>query len=295
MAQTITPSLWFAEGTGEAIDHYVAVFDPVVPGGARVTATSHYPTEGLSDAQKSFAGQVLTVDFEIGGVALTAINGGPAFRPNPAISFSLALPDRAAVTAVWAALSDGGRVLMELGPYPFSELYGWVEDRHGVSWQLALAGADAAPGPAVTPSLLFTGDAVGRAEEALRRYVAVFGGAVGTLALYPEPTGPAAAGDLMYGDAQVGGSRLAAMDSGAVMDTPFSPAISFVVACDGQEELDRVWSELSRVPEAERCGWCQDEFGVSWQVVPSNLGDLLQRPGAYAALMGMGRIVIADL
>lgn len=292
MAQTITPNLWFGSDVSEAIDRYVAIFDPLVPGGARVTGTTHYPTEGLLDFQESSAGQVLTVDFVLGDTAFTAINGGPAFTPNASISFFVRLPDRGAVTALWDALSEGGSALMELGSYPFNDHYGWVQDRHGFSWQVALAGRE--PGPVVVPSLLFTGDGVGRAETALRRYVDVLGGEVGTLAPYPEPSGPASAGDLMYGDARVGTSALAAMDSGVDMDAPFGPAISFLVACDGQEELDRVWAELSRVPEAEQCGWCTDEFGVSWQVVPANLGELMQRPGSYAALMQMHKIVIAD-
>ncbi len=292
MAQTITPNLWFGSGMSEAIDRYVAIFDPHVPGGARVTSTTHYPTEGLLDFQESQAGEVLTIDFVLGDLAFTAINGGPAFTPNPSISFFVTVPGRDAVTDLWEGLSDGGSALMELGSYPFNDLYGWVQDRHGFSWQIALAGDE--PGPAVVPSLLFSGAGVGRAESALRRYVDVLGGEVGTLAPYPGPSGPAAAGDLMYGDARVGESRVVAMDSGVEMDAPFGVAVSFLVACDGQEELDRVWGELSRVPEAEQCGWCTDEFGVSWQVVPSNLGELMQRPNAYAALMQMHKIVIAD-
>lgn len=292
MAQTITPNLWFGSDISEAIDHYVSIFDPLVPGGARVTATTHYPTEGLLDFQESSAGQVLTIDFVLGDMAFTAINGGPAFTPNPSISFFVRLRAREAVTTLWEGLSTGGSALMELGSYPFNDHYGWVQDRYGFSWQVALAGDE--PGPIVVPSLLFTGPGVGRAETALRRYVDVLGGEVGTVAPYPEPTGPAAAGDLMYGDARVGTSPLAAMDSGVDMDAPFGPAISFLVACDGQEELDRVWAELSRVPEAEQCGWCADEFGVSWQVVPANLGELMQRPGSFATLMRMHKIVIAD-
>ncbi len=293
MAQTITPSLWFSDDINEVIERYVAIFDPHLPGGARVTRTSHYPSEGLLDFQKANAGKVLTIDFVLGDMAFTAINGGPAFTPNASISFFVRLSDRGSVTALWESLSDGGSVLMELGSYPFNDHYGWVEDRNGVSWQLALAGED--PGPVIVPSLLFNGQAVGHAEAALRRYVDVLGGEIGTLAPYPEPTGPAAAGDLMYGDARLGESLLAAMDSGAPMDVPFGPGVSFIVACDGQAELDRVWAGLSRVPQAEQCGWCTDEFGVSWQVVPSNLDELMERPGAYEALMHMRKIVIAEL
>ncbi|GAA1725453.1 VOC family protein [Aeromicrobium alkaliterrae] len=294
MSQTITPNLWFERDIEESISSYVALFDPVAPGGAEVTATSRYPTEGLLDFQEPMSGSVLTMDFRLGDTAFTAINGGPAFRPNASISFGVALAERADVDQVWAALSDGGHVLMDLGEYPFNPYYGWVEDRNGFSWQLSLAAADAGPRPFVVPSLLFAGDAVGQAGAALRHYVDVLGGEVGVQAPYPEPSGPAAAGDLMYADALLGDSLVSAMDSGVEMDAPFTEAVSFSVSCHGQEELDRVWAGLSRVPEAEQCGWCRDEFGVSWQVVPANLGELMQRPDAYAKLMAMHKIVIAD-
>jgi predicted 3-demethylubiquinone-9 3-methyltransferase (glyoxalase superfamily) len=294
MTQTIVANLWFEQDVEESVARYVAIFDPVAPGGAELTSTTRYPTDGLPDFQEQLAGQALTVDFRLGDTAFTAINGGPAFRPNAAISFSVALRDRAAVDQVWAALAEGGSTLMDLGEYPFNPYYGWVEDRNGFSWQVALAAPDAEPRPFVVPSLLFSGERVGRAAAALQHYVDVLGGEVGVQAPYPEPTGPAAAGDLMYGDALVGGSRVAAMDSGVEMDAPFTEAVSLMVACDGQDELDRVWAGLSRVPEAEQCGWCRDKFGVSWQVVPANLGELMQRPDAYPKLMQMGRIVIDE-
>ncbi len=66
-----------------------------------------------------------------------------------------------------------------------------------------------------------------------------------------------------------------------------------MVYCDGQDELDQWWSQLSAVPEAEQCGWCQDKFGVSWQLVPANLEELMSKPGAFEKLMGMKKIEIA--
>lgn len=73
-----------------------------------------------------------------------------------------------------------------------------------------------------------------------------------------------------------------------------SEAVSFVVTCKDQEEIDYYWEKLSSVPESEQCGWCKDHFGLSWQIVPENMGELMQRPDAYAKMMQMKKLVIAD-
>ena len=90
------------------------------------------------------AGEVLTIDFAIGGVRITALNGGPEFTPTPMLSFIVNFdPSQeehaaAQLDKVWNQLSRDGKVLMELGEYPFSKRYGWVQDKFGVSWQLML-------------------------------------------------------------------------------------------------------------------------------------------------------------
>ena len=74
----------------------------------------------------------------------------------------------------------------------------------------------------------------------------------------------------------------------------FSEAISFSVVCKDQEEIDYYWGKLSSVPDAEQCGWCKDKYGLSWQIVPENMGELMEKPGAFAKLMPMKKIIIAD-
>jgi predicted 3-demethylubiquinone-9 3-methyltransferase (glyoxalase superfamily) len=134
-----------------------------------------------------------------------------------------------------------------------------------------------------------------RAEEALQHYAQVFPNSrLGQLARYPEQTGPAVAGALMYGDVELGGSWLAAMDSAVPQDVTFTPAVSFMVPCDSQAEIDELWSGLSEVPEAEACGWCQDRFGVSWQITPADVEELLKRPGAYQHMLTMKKLVIDE-
>ncbi len=73
-----------------------------------------------------------------------------------------------------------------------------------------------------------------------------------------------------------------------------SEAVSFQVDCEDQAEIDYYWEKLSKVPESEQCGWCKDQFGLSWQIVPKNMTELMQRPDAFAKLMEMKKLVIAD-
>ena len=74
----------------------------------------------------------------------------------------------------------------------------------------------------------------------------------------------------------------------------FNESVSFMISGKDQDEIDYYWGKLSAVPEAEQCGWCKDKFGLSWQVVPENMGELMKRPGAYANMMKMHKLVIAD-
>jgi predicted 3-demethylubiquinone-9 3-methyltransferase (glyoxalase superfamily) len=292
--QRIVPNLWFDHKAAEAAEFYADVFPD-----ARITETIHYPSECLPDFQKEFAGEVLYVELEIRGYRLIAINAGPDVTVNPSISLMLNFdpasdPDaRAHLEATWERLSEGGEALMPLGDYGFSSLYGWVKDRYGITWQLLLSDPTGEPRPFIVPSLMFTELVLNRASEALEYYASVFGGRVATVARYPDDAG-ATAGTVMYGEVEVLDQWLAAMDSGgAEHGFTFNIGVSLMVECADQAELDGWWSQLSAVPEAEICGWCQDKFGVSWQLVPANLAELMSKPGSYAKLMSMKKIEVA--
>jgi predicted 3-demethylubiquinone-9 3-methyltransferase (glyoxalase superfamily) len=293
--QRIVPNIWFDHTAAEAAEFYASVF----PEG-RVVDTQHYPSEGLPDFQADMAGQVLTVDFELAGYRFVAINAGPEFPVNPSVSFMLNFSPaqdpqaREHLDELWTALSDGGHVLMPLDEYPFSPRYGWVADRYGVTWQLILTDPAGRP-PFIVPSLMFGNAAQNRAREAIEFYTSVFGGRVGAIAPYPGQTGPATPGSVMFGDFELLGQWFAAMDSGVEQDFTFTCGVSLMLECADQAELDRYWEQLSAVPEAEQCGWCVDRFGLSWQVVPANLGDLIVAPGSYQKLLGMKKIEVAAL
>jgi predicted 3-demethylubiquinone-9 3-methyltransferase (glyoxalase superfamily) len=88
------------------------------------------------------------------------------------------------------------------------------------------------------------------------------------------------------------GQRFAALNGGPQFT--FSEAVSFAVDCKDQNEIDYYWEKLSAVPEAEQCGWCKDRFGVSWQVVPENVMELTRKPGGFANMMKMKKLIIAE-
>ena len=297
--QKITPNLWFAGNAREAAEFYSSIF----PDGKILLAT-YYPKsaeEGLADFQLDMAGKELTVDFELGGQQFTAINAGPDFKFNPSISFMVNFDPsrdeqaREHLDELWSKLMDGGEVLMPLDNYPFSKRYGWVKDRYGLTWQLILTDPTGEPRPFIIPSLMFAGENTNHAEAALNFYVSVFKDAkLGTLARYTEDTGPAKAGSLMFADFMLTNQWFAAMDSGVEQNFAFNEAVSLAVACRDQVEIDYFWEKLSYVPEAEQCGWCKDRFGLSWQIVPENMGELMQKPGAYAKMLQMKKLVIAD-
>ena len=84
------------------------------------------------------------------------------------------------------------------------------------------------------------------------------------------------------------------MDSGTEQDVTFTEAVSYSVTCKDQAEIDYFWEKLSAVPEAEQCGWCKDKFGVSWQIVPENMGELMSKPNAFKTMMDQHKIVISE-
>lgn len=299
--QKFVTDIWCTRNAEEVGAFYASVFPHT-----RSWVESRYPQEGLLDFQQTFAGEPLTVAVEIDGTRLTLINAGDEFSPNPSVSLMLnfdpqefegdALAARAQLDSIWASLSDGGTVIMPLQEYPFSRRYGWVEDRYGVSWQLMLTDPEGEPRPFVIPSLMFCGRAQNRAAEAVDHYVSVFADAeLGLRVPYPEETGPASAGAVMFSEFRIGDQWFTAMDSGVEQDFSFTCGMSLEVACADQAEIDRLWEALSAFPEAEQCGWLADQYGMSWQIVPANMGELMERPNAFEHMLQMKKIVIAEL
>lgn len=257
----ITPHLWFDTQAVEATRFYTSTFPD-----SRITNTSViYDTP---------SGDCDVVAFELFEQPFMAISAGPFFQFTPAVSFAVACKSKDEVDEYWAALSEGGKALMPLDSYPFSERYGWTEDRYGLSWQIMYVGEQV--GQRITPTIMYVGDVCGKAEEAIKAYASVFpNSTVGDILRYGADDEPDREGTVKYASFSLDGQEFAAMDSAQMHDFTFNESISFMVACDTQEEIDRYWDALSAVPEAEQCGWLKDKYGLSWQVVPSALEKIM--------------------
>jgi predicted 3-demethylubiquinone-9 3-methyltransferase (glyoxalase superfamily) len=268
--QTIVPHLWLDREAVEAARFYASVFPE---GNVTRTTVLHNTPSGDCDV----------VSFEIMGCAFQAIGAGPLFRPNPSISFMVNFDpsqDRDATTRIdeiWGKLSEGGTVRMPIDRYPFSERYGWIEDRYSVSWQLILTNPEGEERPLIIPSLLFVGDNCGKAEEASDFYISVFRNSKrGAIARYPAGMAPDQEGTIMFTDFTLEGQWFAAMDSALEHAFTFNEAVSLMVFCDTQQQIDDYWKQLSAMPEAEQCGWLKDRYGVSWQIVPRILDAMMR-------------------
>ena len=151
-----------------------------------------------------------------------------------------------------------------LDSYPFSERYGWLEDKYGLSWQLIYTNLEGEERPLIIPSLMFVGDICGKAEEASDFYLSVFKDSRrGALARYPAGMEPEQEGAIMFTDFKLEGQWFVAMDSAQTHDFAFNEAVSLIVRCKDQEEIDAYWDRLSAVPEAEQCGWIKDNGTAS--------------------------------
>lgn len=269
--QKITPHLWFDKEAREAAEFYTSLFPD-----SKVTSitTLHDTPSGDTDI----------VSFELADQPFMAISAGPLFKFNLSVSFILNFDpsrDKAArenIDALWERLSEGGTTLMPLEKYPFSQRYGWVQDKYGLSWQLILSNPEGEERPFIVPSLLFVGDVAGRAEEAINYYLSVFKDSkMGALLRYGAGQEPDKEGTVMFADFMLEGQWFAAMDSAREHNFAFNEAISFLVNCDTQEEIDYYWSKLSAVAEAEQCGWLKDKFGLSWQISPTALQEMMTK------------------
>jgi predicted 3-demethylubiquinone-9 3-methyltransferase (glyoxalase superfamily) len=261
--QKITPHLWFDKEAKEAAEFYTSIFkDSKV----KSTTTLHDTPSGSVDI----------VTIELSGQEFTLISAGPLFKFNPAVSFLVACTAKEEVEALWAKLSKGGMALMELGEYPFSEKYGWTQDRYGLSWQVMFMGGRKIK-QKITPTLMFVGKQCGKAEEAISFYASVFHNArVGDIVRYGKGQEPDKEGTVVHAAFTLEGQEFAAMDSAREHPFTFNEAISFMVNCGTQAEIDYYWKELSADPKAEQCGWLKDKYSLSWQIVPTALDEMLQ-------------------
>lgn len=272
MTHKITPHLWFDKQAKEAAELYASL----------ITASKLRSVKTLRNTP---SGDCDIVSFELSGQPFMAISAGPLFKFNPSISFYLKCKTKSEVDAIFERLSQGGKVLMPLGSYPWSERYGWLEDKYGVSWQVILVG-DREMGQRITPVLMFVGKVCGETEDAVSFYAEVFKKAPSSagvkgetganiLSRYGKGEEPDREGTVRYASFTLLGQEFGAMDSAREHQFAFNEAISFIVPCETQREIDYFWEKLSADPRAEQCGWLKDKYGLSWQITPTILNDML--------------------
>ncbi len=253
--EKIVPHLWLDTQAKEAAELYTSLFDD-----SRIVSV-----RTLRDTP---SGDCDVVWFELAGQSFQAISAGPLFAFNPSVSFLVACSTSDDVDALWKRLSDGGQELMPLDSYPFSERYSWLQDRYGLSWQIMHYG-DRPITQKIIPTLMFVGDVCGKAEEAINFYMSLFDdSAIEHVMRYEAGEEPDTEGTIRHAGFKLAGQEFAAMDSALEHNFAFNEAISLIVFCDTQDEIDGYWKRMSAVPEAEQCGWIKDRYGLSWQIVP---------------------------
>jgi len=255
MKNQIYPCLWYDGQAKQAAEFYCNAFP-----NSKITSESP-----------------IVVNWELNGKRIMGLNGGPIYKINPSISLFVNCESVNATNELWKKLIDGGKALMPIDKYPWSERYGWLQDKFGMTWQLSAPIKDEAK-LTMSPSMLFTGKQFGRAEEAINFYCSVFdNSAKDVLINYGKED--ANAGKVMFSEFKLSDYNLIAMDGPGVHDYTFSEGVSFVITCENQEEIDYYWNKFTSDGGAESmCGWCVDKFGVSWQVIPAILGKLMSNP-----------------
>lgn len=261
--QKITPFLWFDNQAEEAINFYVSVFNKAK----------------MVHANRDPAGNLFTATFQLEGQEFMALNGGPEFHFTPAVSFFVNCETAVQVDELWQKLSKDGSVLMPLDAYPFSEKFGWVADKYGVSWQLNLGGFS----QKIMPFLMFVGAQHGKAEEAIHLYMSLFEDSrILNIEHYAEEGG-GVADTVKQATFTLNDQAFMAIDSSFEHGFTFTEATSFFVGCKSQAEVDVLWEKLLEGGEAQACGWLKDKFGVSWQIIPSALMEMLADEDAEKA------------
>ena len=268
LKQKIVPFLWFDENAEEAVNLYISCFK-----NSKTGSISRYD-EASAKASGRPPGSVLTASFQLNGQDFIALNGGPVFKFTPCISFFVTCETENEIDELWKKLSVNGKTLMEFKTYPFSKKYGWVEDQFGLSWQLNLTGDK----QKINPLLMFTGRNAGKAEEAINFYISLFKKSeLINLVHYEEGQGEPLE-NVVHARFSLKDEEFLAMDSSQKFDFNFTPSISFLVYCETQEEVDYFWEKLTEGGKEVECGWLEDKYGISWQIVPTIFMKLITQP-----------------
>lgn len=272
MVSNITPFLWFEEDAVGAAEYYASIFP-----NSRVTSRG------------------FVVSFQLLGQSFLALGGhGRPFKFTPNISLVVCCDTVAEVDTYWSRLIEGGVALKELQQTPFSEKYGCLTDKHGLSWQILVAPCATLK---IAPSVTFT---AGQARDAMKFIAAVMPNSKITCEMLFGPGECGLEGLVKHGEVLLNGNFVL-MTSETSGPVELTGAVSLMVTCKTQEEIDRLWAALGEGGCEQDCGWVTDRFGVTWQIVPECLPLLMATENkernirVSTAMCTMKKFVIADL
>jgi predicted 3-demethylubiquinone-9 3-methyltransferase (glyoxalase superfamily) len=270
MPSSIYPCLWFDHQAAEAASFYLSIF----------------PNSEIRDQNE------LVVSFQLNGTRMIGLNGGPKYSQTPATSYFVYCGEEINIDQLYSALSFGGKVVIPLDKYDWSPRYAWVQDKFGTNWQLD--GEPIRSAQKIVPCLLFVNEKRDRVKEALQFYTGIFSNSTSLMeAAYPNTE------TLLFAQYKLSGFVVNSMSSPRPHEYDFSPGNSLVIECKDQEEIDYFWEKLGEKGRFDQCGWLADQFGVSWQIIPQNLGKLISDPinGKKASqnIMKMSKLIIDQL
>ncbi|WP_373075361.1 VOC family protein [Zeaxanthinibacter enoshimensis] len=275
MYTNIYPCIWFNEGAQEVAAFYTQVFP-----------NSRY----LSERDP-------VIEIDLHGTRFMLLQGGPAFSPNAAVSYFVYCGSEEEIDRLYAELSEGGSVLMPLDSYDWTSRYAWVQDKFGVNWQLDID--DIRSDQKIVPALLFSNEKKLAVKEARDFYTGIFDPSR-LLMETPYPPGhDMPGGTLLFAQFRIRDVIFNFLSNPMPAEFDFCPGNSFVLECKDQQELDKYWEELGKEGAYSQCGWLEDKYGLSWQVIPSELPSLLSDPDRAAEVMErllkMQKLEIAEL
>lgn len=256
MNHSLHTCLWFDGTAKSAADFYCSIFSN----------------------SKILSENPMVTMWELEGQKFMGLNGGPMFKPNPSVSFFVTCESQNEVDEIWNKLAKDATIMIPLNKYDWSEYYGFLQDKFGISWQI-FKGDLKAVNQKIVPCFLFTDSNFGNAASAVDFYVSLFENSkMDYISFYDEGE---MAGKNLVKHAQfiLDGKVFKAMDGPGTHNYGFNEGISFVIECDTQAQIDYFWNSITANGGKESmCGWCSDKFGVFWQVIPKVLGKLMSDP-----------------
>ncbi|MDV3629910.1 hypothetical protein CMU78_16740 [Elizabethkingia anophelis] len=278
MNNDIFPCLWCNGDAKESAEFYCQVF------GGKITVDTP-----------------VVINIELFGQKLMLLNAGPQFEKNPSISFLINCASEEDVQHYWDQLSEGGMVLMELDSYPWSKKYGWIKDKYGTTWQLYFGEMQE---QRLVPTLMFMHRNNGKAMEAMEFYTSTFPESKieGVLKYKDGGENGEDPENVQHAQFVINNYMLSCMDSSLDHKFDFNEGISLVIMTNDQKETDHLWNTLiSGGGRESMCGWLKDQYGVSWQIVPKKLIELMndtdpvKSQKVVQAMLKMQKIIIAHL